>query len=67
MKYKHLSVGKKIAVIFAAIAAIIMAFGVFLVSELKLVRAGTVNFTDSTLPRLEYVWRKTAKNRVTKK
>ncbi|GAB3516259.1 methyl-accepting chemotaxis protein [Photobacterium alginatilyticum] len=50
MKYKHLSVGKKIAVIFAAIAAIIMAFGVFLMSELKLVRAGTVNFTDSTLP-----------------
>lgn len=50
MTYKNLSVGKKIAVVFAAIAAIIIAFGVFLMSELKLVREGTVNFTDSTLP-----------------
>jgi len=50
MTYKNLSVGKKIAVVFAAIALIIIAFGVFLMSELKLVREGTVNFTDSTLP-----------------
>jgi len=50
MTYKNLSIGKKIAVVFAAIAAIIIAFGVFLMSELKLVREGTVNFTDSTLP-----------------
>ncbi|RWX55296.1 methyl-accepting chemotaxis protein [Photobacterium chitinilyticum] len=50
MIYKNLSVGKKIAVVFAAIALIIIAFGVFLMSELKLVREGTVNFTDSTLP-----------------
>ncbi|MGF1714050.1 methyl-accepting chemotaxis protein [Photobacterium chitinilyticum] len=50
MTYKNLSVGKKIAVVFAAIALIIIVFGVFLMSELKLVREGTVNFTDSTLP-----------------
>ncbi|MCW8327464.1 methyl-accepting chemotaxis protein [Photobacterium sp. SDRW27] len=50
MTYKNLSIGKKIAVVFAAIAAIIIAFGVFLMSELKLVREGVLNFTDSTLP-----------------
>ncbi|OAN13809.1 chemotaxis protein [Photobacterium jeanii] len=50
MTYKNLSLGKKIAVVFAAIATIIIALGVFLTGELKLVREGTVNFTDSTLP-----------------
>ncbi|WP_261857073.1 methyl-accepting chemotaxis protein [Photobacterium sanguinicancri] len=50
MSYKNLSLGKKIAVVFSAIALVIIALGVFLSSELKLVREGTVNFTDSTLP-----------------
>ncbi|ELR67425.1 Methyl-accepting chemotaxis protein [Photobacterium marinum] len=50
MTYKNLSIGKKIAVVFAAIAAVFIAFGLFLVSELKLVRAGTMDFTDSTIP-----------------
>ncbi|WP_299014464.1 methyl-accepting chemotaxis protein [uncultured Photobacterium sp.] len=50
MTYKNLSIGKKIAVVFAAIAAVFIAFGVFLISELSLVRTGTINFTDSTIP-----------------
>ncbi|MEZ8096285.1 methyl-accepting chemotaxis protein [Photobacterium swingsii] len=50
MSYKNLSLGKKIAVVFSAIATIIIALGVFLTGELKLVREGTINFTDSTLP-----------------
>ena len=50
MNYKNFSIGKKIAVAFVAIAAIIVAFGLFLTSELKLVRNAAVNFTDSTLP-----------------
>ncbi|WP_064602730.1 HAMP domain-containing methyl-accepting chemotaxis protein [Photobacterium sp. J15] len=50
MTYKNLSIGKKIAVVFAAIAAVFIALGLFLVSELKLVRGGTINFTDSTIP-----------------
>ncbi|WP_064607315.1 methyl-accepting chemotaxis protein [Photobacterium sp. J15] len=52
MFYKNLSVGKKIAVIFAAITAIVIAFGIFLMNELKLVRVGVLNFADSTIPSL---------------
>ncbi|MFM5015362.1 methyl-accepting chemotaxis protein [Aeromonas veronii] len=50
MFYKNLSIGKKIAVVFAVIAAVSVLFGVFLSSELRGVRDRVLNFTDSTLP-----------------
>ncbi|MFM5539733.1 methyl-accepting chemotaxis protein [Aeromonas veronii] len=50
MFYKNLSIGKKIAVVFAVIAAVNILFGVFLSSELRGVRDRVLNFTDSTLP-----------------
>ncbi|WP_421350399.1 methyl-accepting chemotaxis protein [Aeromonas veronii] len=50
MFYKNLSIGKKIAVVFAIIAAVNVVFGVFLSSELRGVRDRVLNFTDSTLP-----------------
>ncbi|MFQ1619742.1 methyl-accepting chemotaxis protein [Aeromonas veronii] len=50
MFYKNLSIGKKIAVVFAVIAAVNVLFGVFLSSELRGVRDRVLNFTDSTLP-----------------
>ncbi|HHQ4663567.1 TPA: MCP four helix bundle domain-containing protein, partial [Aeromonas veronii] len=50
MFYKNLSIGKKIAVVFAVIAAVNVVFGVFLSSELRGVRDRVLNFTDSTLP-----------------
>ncbi|MCF3097344.1 methyl-accepting chemotaxis protein [Aeromonas australiensis] len=50
MFYKNLSIGKKIAVVFAVIAAVNVIFGVFLSSELRGVRDRVLNFTDSTLP-----------------
>ncbi|ATY77988.1 methyl-accepting chemotaxis protein [Aeromonas veronii] len=50
MFYKNLSIGKKIAVVFAVIAAVNVVFGVFLSSELRGVRDRMLNFTDSTLP-----------------
>lgn len=50
MFYKNLSIGKKIAVVFAVIAAINVIFGLFLASELRGVRDRVLNFTDSTLP-----------------
>lgn len=50
MFYKNLSIGKKIAVVFAVIAAINVIFGIFLSSELRGVRDRVLNFTDSTLP-----------------
>ncbi|WP_368169375.1 methyl-accepting chemotaxis protein [Aeromonas sp. R4-3] len=50
MSYKNLSIGKKIAVVFAVIAAINVIFGLFLASELRGVRDRVLNFTDSTLP-----------------
>ncbi len=50
MFYKNLSIGKKIAVVFAVIAAVNVVFGVFLSSELRGVRDWVLNFTDSTLP-----------------
>lgn len=50
MTYKNFSIGKKIAVAFVTIAVVIIAFGLFLTSELKLARNAAVNFTDSTLP-----------------
>ncbi|MFM5549360.1 methyl-accepting chemotaxis protein [Aeromonas veronii] len=50
MFYKNLSIGKKIAVVFAVIAAVNVVFGVFLSSELRGVRERVLNFTDSTLP-----------------
>ena len=50
MFYKNLSIGKKIAVVFAVIAAVNVVFGVFLSSELRGVRDRVLNFTDSPLP-----------------
>ena len=50
MSYQNLSIGKKIAVVFAVIAAINVIFGLFLASELRGVRDRVLNFTDSTLP-----------------
>ncbi|WP_323975833.1 methyl-accepting chemotaxis protein [Aeromonas hydrophila] len=50
MFYKNLSIGKKIAVVFAVIAAVNVIFGIFLSSELRGVRDRVLNFTDSTLP-----------------
>ncbi|UAK73788.1 methyl-accepting chemotaxis protein [Aeromonas enteropelogenes] len=50
MFYKNLSIGKKIAVVFAIIAAVNVLFGLFLSSELRSVRDRVLNFTDSTLP-----------------
>ena len=50
MFYKNLSIGKKIAVVFAVIAAVNVLFGIFLSSELRGVRDRVLNFTDSTLP-----------------
>ena len=50
MSYKNLSIGKKIAVVFAVIAAVNVIFGIFLASELRGVRDRVLNFTDSTLP-----------------
>ncbi|MGY3965281.1 methyl-accepting chemotaxis protein [Aeromonas veronii] len=50
MFYKNLSIGKKITVVFAVIAAVNVLFGVFLSSELRGVRDRVLNFTDSTLP-----------------
>ena len=49
MSYKNLSIGKKIAVVFAVIAAINVIFGLFLASELRGVRDRVLNFTYSTL------------------
>lgn len=46
MFYKNLSIGKKIAVVFAVIAAINVIFGLFLASELRGVRDRVLNFTD---------------------
>jgi len=50
MFYKNLAIGKKIAVVFAVIAAVNVIFGLFLSSELRGVRDRVLNFTDSTLP-----------------
>ncbi|QCG49007.1 methyl-accepting chemotaxis protein [Aeromonas schubertii] len=50
MSFKDLAIGKKIAVVFSIIAAINMAFGVYLFSELGGIRSRVLNFTDSTLP-----------------
>jgi hypothetical protein len=50
MSYKDLSIGKKIAAVFAVIAVINAVFGLFLASELRGVRDRVLNFTDSTLP-----------------
>ncbi|MGF1717551.1 methyl-accepting chemotaxis protein [Photobacterium chitinilyticum] len=52
MSFKDLSIGKKIALVFSAIIAIIIALGVFLMSELSVIRAGVLNFSDSTVPSL---------------
>ncbi|WP_439834730.1 methyl-accepting chemotaxis protein [Aeromonas caviae] len=50
MSYKHLSIGKKIAAVFAVIAVISAVFGLFLATELRDIRDRVLNFTDSTLP-----------------
>ncbi|MBA8783933.1 methyl-accepting chemotaxis protein [Aeromonas caviae] len=50
MSYKHLSIGKKIAAVFAVIAVINAVFGLFLATELRGIRDRVLNFTDSTLP-----------------
>ena len=50
MFYKHLSIGKKIAAVFAVIAVISAVFGLFLATELRDIRDRVLNFTDSTLP-----------------
>lgn len=49
MFYKNLSIGKKIAVVFAVIAAINVIFDLFLASEQRGMRDRVLNFTDSTL------------------
>lgn len=46
---KNLSIGTKIAVVFAVIAAINVIFGLFLASEQRGMRDRVLNFTDSTL------------------
>ncbi len=50
MSYKHLSIGKKIAAVFAVIAVMNAVFGLFLATELRDIRDRVLNFTDSTLP-----------------
>lgn len=50
MFYKNLSIGKKIAVVFAVIAVVNVIFGIFLSSELRGIRDRVLDFTDSTLP-----------------
>ncbi len=44
MSYKDLSIGKKIALVFSVIIAIVIALGVFLMSELSVIRAGGIKF-----------------------
>ncbi|MFM4758015.1 hypothetical protein [Aeromonas caviae] len=46
---KNLSIGTKIAVVFAVIAAINVIFDLFLASEQRGMRDRVLNFTDSTL------------------
>ncbi|OAN11689.1 chemotaxis protein [Photobacterium jeanii] len=50
MTFRNLSIGKKIASVFSAIVLVLIGFGFFINTELKTVRDGVVNFTDSTLP-----------------
>ncbi|ELR65575.1 Methyl-accepting chemotaxis protein I [Photobacterium marinum] len=55
MFLKNLSIGKKIAVAFSAIAVLNLGFGIFLVSELGKIKAELLNFTDDTLPAVHNV------------
>ncbi|MGF1726117.1 methyl-accepting chemotaxis protein [Photobacterium nomapromontoriensis] len=50
MVFKNLSIGKKIASIFACIITLLIIFTFFLHSEINLVRNNIVNLTDSTIP-----------------
>ncbi len=50
MSYKNLAVRNKIAVVFSAIALVMIAFAIFLLQELNKVEAQVINFTDSTVP-----------------
>ena len=50
MSYKNLAVRNKIAVVFSAIALVMIAFAIFLLQELNKVESEVVNFTDSTVP-----------------
>ncbi len=50
MSYKNLSIGKKIAAVFAVIAVINVIFGLFSPASCADVRDRVLNFTDSTLP-----------------
>ncbi|WP_299022557.1 hypothetical protein [uncultured Photobacterium sp.] len=50
MVYKNWSVGKKFAAVFAVILLVIIAFGVYLMSELKVVRGGVTSFDEVALP-----------------
>lgn len=55
MFIKNLSIAKKISFSFLIIALINIAFGVFLSSELKNIKAELLNYTDDTLPAVERV------------
>ncbi len=48
--YKDLSIGKKFAAIFAVISFVIVAFGAYLLSELKVVQDGITTFDEIALP-----------------
>ncbi len=50
MSYKNLAVRNKIAVVFSAIALVMIAFAIFLLQELNKVEEQVINFTDSTVP-----------------
>ncbi|GLR73958.1 methyl-accepting chemotaxis protein [Aliivibrio sifiae] len=50
MSYKNLAVRNKIAVVFSAIALVMIAFAIFLLQELNKVESEVINFTDSTVP-----------------
>jgi len=50
MMYKNWSIGKKFAAVFAVISLVIMAFGAYLMSELKVVRGGVTTFDEIALP-----------------
>lgn len=50
MSYKNLVVRNKIAVVFAAISLVMIAFAIFLLQELNKVESEVINFADSTVP-----------------
>lgn len=48
--YKNLSIGKKFAAIFTVISFVIVAFGAYLLSELRIVQDGITTFDEIALP-----------------